>query len=79
MFLKGLFAKFTWVSTEPSPAQEYGLTLTVVIFSIPLAPTVGVMVSKVGPKWSTSNSKGAIGSIRGTIKSTVAAKGKEHI
>mgnify|MGYP001252374549 CR=1 FL=1 len=33
------------------------------------------MVSRIGPKWSTSNGNDAIGSIRDTSKSTLAATG----
>ena len=38
-----------------------------------MAAMVDLMVSQIGPKWSTSNSNGAIGPIRITIKSTVEA------
>ena len=50
--------------TEPSPAQEYGLLLAVFFRSLSGA-TVDLMASRIGPKWSTSNSNVAIGPIRG--------------
>ena len=45
--------------------------------SVTMAATVIFMVSRIGPKWYTSICDGAIGQIRDTIKSTVAAKGIE--
>ena len=37
------------------------------IFTIPVAATVYLMVFRIGRKWSTSNVQGAIGPIRDTI------------
>ena len=54
-------------STEPSSVQEYGLLHMFFILSFAL------MVTRIGPKWSTSNSKGTIEPIRDTIKSTLVA------
>ena len=49
-------------------------------FSIPLAvATMDLIVSRIGPKYSTNNSNSAIGPIRDTIKSTVAANGIEDM
>ena len=42
-----------------------------------MAATVIFMVSRIGTEWYTSICNGAIGQIRDTIKSTVAAKGIE--
>ena len=57
------------------PAQEHGF-----IFSIPVAATVDLMVSRIGKeKRFPSNGYGAIGPIRGTIKLTVAPAGIEKI
>ena len=39
----------------------------------PMAAMVDLMVSWIGPRWSSSNSNRAIGPIRDTIKSTIAA------
>ena len=44
-----------------------------------MAVTVDLRMSRIGPKWATSNSNGAIGPIRDTIKSTVVATGIEKI
>ena len=42
-------------STEPSSAQEYGLLYFFLNFcSIPVAATVGLMVTRIGPKRSAS-------------------------
>ena len=48
-------------------------------FTIPVATTVIFMVSRVGPKWSTSNSNGAIGPICDTKKLTVVVTWIEKI
>ena len=42
-------------------------------FFDPVATTVEVTASRIGPKWSTSNSNSAIGPICDTIKSIKAA------
>ena len=47
--LQGLFNEINGGSTEFSPVQEYGLP-----FSILVAATVDMMVSRVGPKWDRS-------------------------
>ena len=41
-------------------------------FPIPVVPTVNLMVARIGPELSTSNSNGVLGQIYGTIKSSVA-------
>ena len=47
------------------------------LFFIPVAETVDLMMAQIGAKWSFSNSNGAIGPMRDTIKLTVAAIGIE--
>ena len=63
--LNGLFTDFTWVSTRPFSTREYEFTLNDLFFvvSISLASIVDLMVSRIGPNWSTT-------SIRDTITST---------
>ena len=41
-------------SLVPSLAQEYGLVQAVFIVWIPVAASVGLMVSRIGPKLYTS-------------------------
>ena len=65
--LKGLFTDLAL--KKPFPLQEY-LLLTQF-----LGPTVDFMVSRIGPKLSTTNSNGVIGPILGTIKSILATAG----
>ena len=45
-------------STEPSPAQEYGLLQAFFPLSPPVAATVNLMVPRIGQNWSPSNSNG---------------------
>ena len=49
-------------------AQEYSLLYAFFIHSVPVAATVDLLVSCIGPKWSPSNSKVTIGPIRDTSK-----------
>ena len=48
-------------------------------FSSPVAATVDLILSWIGPKLFTSNSNGNVGPIRDIIKSTVAATGFEQV
>ena len=59
--MKGTFREFF-------RSKECGLLYFLVFFSLPVAATVDLIVSRFCPKWSTSNSNGAIGPIRDTIK-----------
>ena len=49
------------------------------VFMSPVAARIDLMVSRIGPKWFTSNSNGVVGPIRDTIKSNVIAAGIEKI
>ena len=63
-----MFTDFTQGSTEPCPVQKYRLHYLLVFRT----PVVDFMLSRIGPKWPTSLSNGAIGPVRDTIKSSVA-------
>ena len=65
---------------EPSPEQEYGYFKGFSISSIPLAATVDLMVSRIGPIALLLLLVEYFGPIRDTIKSTVAtARGIERL
>ena len=60
-YLKGMLTDFTWFkSTEPTPAQKNDLLKKLLIFPVPVTVTADLVLSRIGPKWPTSNSKGAI-------------------
>ena len=68
--LKGLFVDFRGGSKEPSPAPGYGLYVSFFGFCDPCDFTAVSMVSRIGAKWSDSNSNAAL-LIRDSIKSTI--------
>ena len=53
-----------------------GILKVFYILSIPVAAKVDLMVSRIGPKWSTSINYFTIGPIRDTIKSSTGIEKK---
>ena len=66
-------------SKDPSPAQESGFLKAFLTFSIILAASLDLIVSRIGPNWSTSYSNGTIGPISDTLKSIAAGTGIEML
>ena len=77
MSLKGLLTDFKCGVHRTFSISEVGSHLSVFhFFPIPLAAKVDLLVSRIGPEGSTSNSNGPI---RDTMKTTVAATGIKEI
>lgn len=70
--LKGLVTEFTWGSTEPYTAQEYGLLN---FFFNPVDPTDDFFISRIGPIVPLWVLVVHFRQIRDTSKSIVAATG----
>ena len=58
--------------------SQRGKLFTLNVFHCFFSLLAGSMLSRIGPKWSTSSRNGAIGPIRDIIKSTIAATGQEN-